>query len=119
MEKEGKRKNHPVYNRIDDFSGNLVEEIVVCCTRKLSHNPGNDRYKSIFLYNYLDVSLLEKIKTDMLRQFSKHSINIPVLLFSNNQDRQSVPLVQEQGRHYGIDIGWFIKSGWFVPYVES
>ena len=103
MEKAEKRKNYPVYNRIDDFSRNLVEEIVACCNRKLSHNPSNDKYNKIFLYNYPDMDLLDKIKTEMLRQFSQHGIDIPVLLFPNNSDKESVPLTQEQGRYYGID----------------
>src|SRR3989338_3861222 len=119
MGKEEKRKNYPVYTRADDFSRNLVEEIVACCNRKLSHNPSNGKYNEIFLYNYPDIDLLEKIKAEMLRQFSQHDIDIPVLLFPNDLDRESIPLTQEKGRHYGIDVGWFINNGWFVPYEDN
>ena len=119
MEKEEDRKNHLVYIRLEDFSGNLVEEIVACYTSRLSHNPSNDKYNEIFLYNYPDIDLLDKIKNEMLRQFSQHSINILVLLFPNNSDRESIPLINEQGRHYGIDVGWFIDNSWFVPYADN
>lgn len=113
-EKNSKNNQHPVYLSSRDFSKNLVDEILICYNRELFHKSNSDEYKEIILFNCSNLEVLTEIKSEMVNQFSKHSLPLSVLSFPEILDIRATPLNPTNGNYYGIDIGWFIQNGWFV-----